>query len=78
MKNITKQYSNGKVTVVWKPHLCIHSTICFNGLPGVFDPRIRPWINVNNASTEEIIGQVKQCPSAALSFFKNSEEQGED
>ena len=25
MKEITKKYSNGEVTIVWKPHLCQHS-----------------------------------------------------
>ena len=29
----TRTYSNGEVTVIWKPHLCIHSGICFAGLP---------------------------------------------
>ena len=44
MKDITKKYSNGDVTVVWKPNMCIHSTICFKGLGKVFDPQKRPWI----------------------------------
>lgn len=71
MKEIEKEYSNGEVTVVWKPHLCIHSTICFRGLPQVFQPGKRPWIKVKDASTQEIIDQVKKCPSGALSFFLN-------
>ncbi len=67
-KKITKKYSNGEVTVIWRPHLCIHSTICFNGLPEVFRPRERPWVRIERASTKRIIEQVKQCPSGALSF----------
>jgi uncharacterized Fe-S cluster protein YjdI len=74
MKDITKKYSNGQVTVVWKPSQCIHSMICFNGLPKVFDPQARPWVNINGASSQEIIDQVKQCPSGALSYFKNDRE----
>ena len=69
--SITKKYSNGEITVVWKPHLCQHTGICFNGLPSVFDPRVHPWVNIEGASTEEIIVQVKQCPSGALSFYMN-------
>jgi uncharacterized Fe-S cluster protein YjdI len=70
-KNLTKEYSNGEVTVVWKPGLCIHSGVCFSGLPRVFNPKVKPWVNVDGASTEQIVAQVKQCPSGALSFYYN-------
>jgi uncharacterized Fe-S cluster protein YjdI len=63
-----KTYTNGEVTVVWQPHLCAHSTICFRGLPAVFDPRRRPWVDCSAASTEAIVNQVKRCPSGALSI----------
>ena len=66
-----KEYSNSEVTVVWKPGSCIHSTICVNGLPNVFQPKEKPWIKVEAASTEELINQVKQCPSGALSYYMN-------
>ena len=69
----TKKYSNGEVTVVWKPKVCIHSAICFKGLPGVFDPRRKPWIDMTQSGTERIIEQVKKCPSEALSYLMNSE-----
>ena len=67
-RRITKRYSNGEVTVVWQPHLCAHSTICFRGLPAVFDPRVRPWVRIDGAPTERIVAQVKECPSGALSY----------
>ena len=76
-KNIIKKYSNGKITVVWKPALCVHSTICWKGNTGllqVFNPMIKPWINMNGATTERITEQVKQCPSGALSFYFNDVE----
>jgi uncharacterized Fe-S cluster protein YjdI len=71
MKDITKKYSNGEVTVVWKPGECIHSGICFRGLGEVFDPRKRPWVTLETSTTEKIIGQVKKCPSGALSYYLN-------
>lgn len=71
MKDITKKYTNGEVTVVWQPSQCIHSTICFRGLGEVFDPQKRPWITPEGASTERIIQQVKKCPSGALSYYMN-------
>jgi len=74
----THKYSNGEVTIVWKPDICIHSAKCFKGLPEVFDPKKRPWINAEGATTERIIEQVKICPSGALSFFMNAEKTNED
>jgi uncharacterized Fe-S cluster protein YjdI len=72
-KRITKKYTNGEVCVVWQPHLCSHSAICFKGHPTVFDPRKRPWITPEGGTTETIIEQVKRCPSGALSYFMNNE-----
>ncbi len=71
---LTKKYSNGEVTIVWKPGICIHSAICWkhpNGLPKVFNPMEHPWIKPEAAATKEIINQVKKCPSGALSHFLN-------
>lgn len=73
-KKITRKYTNGEVTVVWKPDICIHSTLCFRGLPDVFDPRKRPWVTPEGADTARIIEQVKSCPSGALSFYLNEAE----
>ncbi len=42
MAQKTHHYSNGEITVAWKPDLCIHSGICFKGLAEVFDARRRP------------------------------------
>jgi uncharacterized Fe-S cluster protein YjdI len=68
-----REYSNGEVTVVWRPGRCVHSTICFNGLPEVFQPSERPWVKVYNSTTEKIIEQVKKCPSGALSYYLNND-----
>jgi uncharacterized Fe-S cluster protein YjdI len=73
MKSVTKQYTNGEVTIVWKNEQCIHSTLCWKGLNAVFNPTERPWINPEGAPTEVIVEQVKKCPSGALSYFMNNE-----
>lgn len=69
----THKYSNGEVTVVWKPNTCIHSTLCWKGLIDVFNPREKPWIKMEGATTDRIIEQVRLCPSGALSYFLNKE-----
>ncbi|WP_445738075.1 (4Fe-4S)-binding protein [Mariniflexile sp.] len=68
-----REYTNGEVTVVWNPKACIHSGICVKGLPEVFRPTVRPWIRIDKASTEDLINQVKHCPSGALGFYMNNE-----
>jgi len=67
------RYSNGEITVVWKPEFCQHSGRCWGQLPEVFDYKKKKWINPNGASSEKIIEQLKKCPSGALSFFHNQE-----
>ena len=68
-------YTNGEVTILWKPDLCIHSRKCWMGLGAVFQPGQRPWIKVDGASTSAIVEQVKQCPSGALTYRMNAEEE---
>ena len=63
-----KHYSNDNITVIWQPDLCRHTGICFRGSPEVFDPRRRPWIQLEPADTATIIAQVDRCPSGALSW----------
>lgn len=74
LKNIEKKYSNGEITVVWKPGTCIHSENCFRGLPQVFDPSKCPWITIDGATTEQIKAQVDKCPSGALSWFYDKQD----
>jgi len=73
-----KEYSNGEVTIIWEAEKCIHTAICVQGLPYVFRPKVRPWISINAAKTDALINQVKQCPSGALSFKMNNEEDKTD
>ena len=70
-RKITKKYTNGEVTIVWQNTLCIHSGNCVRGLPEVFDVRKKPWINPEGATTQQIVEQVKKCPSGALSYYMN-------
>jgi uncharacterized Fe-S cluster protein YjdI len=68
----SRSYTNGEVTIYWRPHLCIHSANCLIGNPKVFNNSVRPWINPDAASTDEIIRVVETCPSRALTYLKAS------
>jgi uncharacterized Fe-S cluster protein YjdI len=65
---MTRKYSNGEITVVWQPDLCIHSAVCVGGLPQVFQPSNRPWVVIGAATSDRIVEQVNACPSGALSI----------
>jgi len=67
------KYSNGEVTILWQPELCIHSGRRVRGLPEVFKPKEKPWITPKDSTTEKIIAQVKKCPSGALSYYMNDD-----
>nr|WP_156809762.1 (4Fe-4S)-binding protein [Riemerella columbina] len=66
----TKEYSNGEITILWQQEKCIHAGISVKTLPQVYNPKERPWIKPENASSEAIIQQVAQCPSGALTIKK--------
>ncbi|MFM2362103.1 MAG: hypothetical protein RLZZ316_1005 [Bacteroidota bacterium] len=68
MSQTTMKYTKNDVTVIWKPNVCIHSAVCVKGLPDVFNPQRRPWIDMEQADTAAIIEQVRKCPSGAISY----------
>ena len=76
-KEIIKKYSNKVLTVVWKPKKCIHSGECVRALPQVYNPKKRPWLKIENATTDELKEQIMKCPSGALSYIMNDEENNE-
>jgi len=79
MDETVKKYTEGDLTVIWKPEKCIHSEKCFKGLPQVFDPDRRPWIDPSADDPDIIREQIRQCPSGALSYegMEQNSAQGE-
>jgi uncharacterized Fe-S cluster protein YjdI len=75
MEPEVKEYTNGEITVVWQPSKCIHSTKCWKELGEVFNPRVRPWINIGGADSKKISEQVSRCPSKALSLKPDAEQE---
>jgi putative redox protein len=75
---VTKRYTNGEITVVWQPDLCRHGGACARGLPLVFNPRRRPWIELHHADSATIAAQVERCPSGALSWFRTDKRPSEE
>jgi len=70
----TLKYPTGELTILWKPKACIHSGVCVRTLPQVYDPKARPWIRPENATTQDLISQIAQCPSGALTIQNENTE----
>jgi uncharacterized Fe-S cluster protein YjdI len=73
MKINSKEFSNSDITVTYDPCVCTQSEICAKQLSNVFRDSVIPWVDIDGASTEKIIKQIKKCPSGALQFHFNKE-----
>lgn len=77
-KKVTKTYTKDALQIYWKPHLCIHAGVCVQKLPEVYNPKLRPWIKPENANKDDLIEQINACPSGALSYSIDNQENMED
>ena len=69
--DLTREYGTGAITVQWYASRCIHSANCVRALPGVFDPKRRPWVEPTAASVDAIADAVLRCPTGALHYVRN-------
>jgi len=68
-----KEYTNGEITIIWRPEICQHAGVCVRMLPQVYNPKEKPWVKPMNATTEELIQQIDSCPSRALTYRINKD-----
>ena len=59
--NEIKVYRGQGVSVHFNAARCIHAAECVRGLPGVFDPQARPWIQPDKATADEVMAVVSRC-----------------
>lgn len=62
------EYKGLTLTVTFDAGRCIHAAECVRGLPKVFDPARKPWVDPDGASATAIMGVVERCPSGALQY----------
>lgn len=64
-----KAYTEGEITVAYDAPRCTHVANCVRGLPAVFRPRERPWIQLwNEADAARVAEVVRTCPTGALHY----------
>lgn len=70
MADKIRSYEGEDITVTFSLRRCIHAEECVHGLPGVFDPKRRPWIDPDQASADALAEVVSRCPTGALQFTR--------
>ena len=66
----SKSYPGKGITVSYDAGRCIHAAECVKGLPRVFDPQRKPWIDPSRAEADEVAAVVPRCPTGALHFTR--------
>ncbi len=74
---VERSYRADKITVHWNSELCIHTAVCLNALPQVFNVEAKPWIAIEDASADEIAHAVEKCPTGALTYERTDGAPGE-
>ena len=62
------EYRGDEIDVSFDSNRCIHARACVEGLPGVFDPSRRPWVDPDAADVDEVAAVVERCPTGALQY----------
>ncbi|MBI1332878.1 MAG: (4Fe-4S)-binding protein [Armatimonadetes bacterium] len=69
-RHVERDYESDDLTVHWRSAKCVHCGNCVRGLSTVFDLQRHPWIDMEGATSDEIVAQIEKCPSGALSFTR--------
>ena len=72
-----RDYETDEIRVRWDSSRCIHTALCLQALPTVFDVRRRPWVDVGAADADAIADAVERCPTGALRYERLDGVEGE-
>lgn len=66
---VERVYQNDEIEVTWEPRFCVHFAACIQGSPRAFDPRRRPWIDIDAEPASHLAEIVARCPTGALHAY---------
>ena len=72
-----RTFSSDAISVHWESERCIHTAICLNALPQVFDLQRRPWIKAGAEDAATVAAAVERCPTGALTYERHDGAIGE-
>ena len=64
----TRVYRGESINVIYSIRRCIHAEECVKRLDEVFDNNKRPWIQPDQATSEQIADTISHCPTGALHY----------
>ena len=77
MKEKILSYDGDDIKVTYDIKRCIHAAECVDGLPDVFNPDKKPWIEPDEASAEAVADVIETCPSGALQYEMKKNDRSE-
>ncbi len=60
------RYEGRAGVVTYDAKRCIHAAECVRGLPAVFDPKSKPWVQPGATDADALAGVIHRCPTGAL------------
>lgn len=78
MEDIKEAYIGSDITIYDNRSICAHAGVCTDNLATVFRMKQEPWINPDAETIEEIITIIKKCPSGALSYSINNNDESSE
>ncbi len=73
MKTKVRSYEGDDIVIDYDVARCIHVAECVRGLPQVFDPARKPWVDATRGSGDAIAEVVRRCPTGALHYRRTGE-----
>ena len=73
LDNKQDTYSGDGITIYDNRSICAHAGVCTDNLSAVFRVRQEPFVDVDAASIEDITKIIDKCPSGALSYSINKD-----
>jgi len=71
MKDRLHVFESPAITVTWSRLRCNHVAECIRGLPVVFQPGRRPWVDPARAAVDRVAEVVCRCPTGALHYERH-------
>lgn len=73
----SREYVGQFIKISFDTGRCIHAAECVRGLPDVFNPDRKPWVEPDAASADAIAAVIRKCPTGALHYESADSDQVE-